>query len=75
MNQCRVLLLCRWRESERRGETEENGERTGGFSDAGVFIARKGESYTYTRTRTLEAILVLLLNNATALRSEGLLLY
>lgn len=30
---------------ERRGETEENSERTGGFSDAGVFIAENGESH------------------------------
>lgn len=34
---------------ERRGETEENSARTGGFSDAGVFIAGKGVTHTHCR--------------------------
>lgn len=37
---------------ERRGETEGNSERTGEFSDAGVFIAGKGESHRHTHTYT-----------------------
>lgn len=54
MNHCGVqavpVQMERDRE-ERRGETEGNRERTGGFSDPGVFIAGKGESHTYTHWR------------------------
>jgi len=33
-------------------EDEEGRETTGGFSDAGVFIAGKGESHTHAHTHT-----------------------
>lgn len=48
MNRWSATVLVRI--ERQRGKGEGIRERTGGFSDPGVFIAGKGESHTHTRT-------------------------
>lgn len=63
------------------GETKAGGSRGNQGENRGILRSRyiyswkRGVSLTHTHTHTLEATLVMLLNNATAWSSKGLLLY